>query len=67
LECKQLLTQLEQLCNLEQKPSHRFGFQQHVELMEAIAALIIVEQTQPLHQIVWLNVPVMGTIERQLV
>jgi hypothetical protein len=27
LKCNQLLTQLEQLCNLEQRPSHKFGFQ----------------------------------------
>ncbi len=34
--------------------------------MEAIAALVAIQQT-PLHQIVWLNVPVMGIIERPLV
>jgi hypothetical protein len=35
--------------------------------MEVVVAPMVVEQTQPLHQIVWLSVPVMGTIERQLV
>ncbi len=27
----------------------------------------IVQQTQPLHQIVWSNVPIMGSVERPLV
>jgi hypothetical protein len=34
--------------------------------VEAIAALVAIQQT-PLHQIVWLNLPVMGIIERPLV
>jgi hypothetical protein len=54
---------LEQLRNLEHKPSHRFGSQQLVESVEAIVALIVVKQTQPLHQTIWLNLLVMGTIE----
>jgi hypothetical protein len=52
---------------LEQKPSHRFGSQQLVELMEVIAPLVDVQQTQPLHQIVWPNVLVMGIVEQPLV
>ncbi len=42
LECNQLLTHLEQLRNLERRPSHRFGSQQPVELVEIIMALIVV-------------------------
>jgi len=34
--------------------------------VEAIAALVAIQQ-RPLHQIVWLNVPVMGIVERPLV
>jgi hypothetical protein len=52
LERNQLLTQLEHLCNLEQRPSHRSSSQQLVELVEAITASIVIQQTQPLHQIV---------------
>ncbi len=63
LECNQLLTQLKQLRNLEQRPSHRSGFQQPEELVEVIVAPIVVRQTQPLHQTIWPNVPIMGTIE----
>jgi hypothetical protein len=58
---------LEQLCNLEQIPSYRFGFQQLVEPVEVVTAPIDVQQTQPLHQIVWPNILVMGTIEQPLV
>jgi hypothetical protein len=36
LERNQFLTQLEQLHNLEQKPSHQLNFQQHVEPVETI-------------------------------
>jgi hypothetical protein len=35
--------------------------------MEVVATPIDVQQTQPLHQIVWLNVPIMGTVEQPLV
>jgi hypothetical protein len=52
LERNQFLTQLEQLHNLEQRPSYRFGFQQLVEPMEIIMTPIDVQQTQPFHQIV---------------
>ncbi len=45
LECNQLLTQLEQLCNLEQRPSHRSSSQQPIELMEEFVAPISVQQT----------------------
>jgi hypothetical protein len=62
LDHNQFLIQLKQLHNLEQRP-HKFGFQQHVDLMEAVMAFVVVQQTQPFHQIVWLSVPIMGTIE----
>ncbi len=55
---------LEQLCSLEQKPSHRFGSQQLVELMEVIVVPIVVQQTQPFHQTIWPSVHVMGIVER---
>jgi hypothetical protein len=45
LECNQLLTQLEQLCNLEQRPSHRSSSQQPIELMEEFVGPIGVQQT----------------------
>jgi len=67
LEHNQFPIRLEQLHNLEQRPSHRFGFQQHVDLVEIIMAFVVVQQTQPLHQIVWLSVPITRTIERPLV
>jgi len=35
--------------------------------MEAKVAPIAVQQTQPFHQIVWLSVLVMGTIEQPLI
>jgi hypothetical protein len=35
--------------------------------MVVIVAPIVAQQTQPLHQIVWSSVHVMGTIERQFV
>jgi len=41
--------QLEQLCNLEQRPSNWSSFQQHAKLVDAIVAPIVVQQTQPLH------------------
>jgi hypothetical protein len=63
LECNQLLTQLKQLGNLERKPSHRSSFQQPEKLVEVIMAPIVVQQTQPFHQTIWPNVPIMGTIE----
>jgi hypothetical protein len=34
--------------------------------MEAIVALIVIQQTQPFHQIVWLNVLVMGSVKQPL-
>jgi hypothetical protein len=37
------------------------------KLVETIVAPVVVQQTQPFHQIVWLNVLVMKTIERPLV
>jgi hypothetical protein len=40
LERNQLLTQLEQLCNLERRPSHRYGSQQLLELVEVVTAFI---------------------------
>jgi len=43
LECNQLLTWLEQLYNLEWRPSHRSGFQQPIDLIETIMALIVVQ------------------------
>jgi len=58
---------LEQLHNLEWRPSHISSSQQLVELVEVVMAPIDVQQTRPLHQIVWLNVFAMGTIERPLV
>ncbi len=67
LECNQLLTQLEQLCNLERRPSHRSSSQQPIESMEVITVPIVIRQTQPLHQTIWPSVPIMGTIERPLV
>jgi len=45
LEQNQFLTRLEQLCNLEQRPSHQLNSQKHVELVEAIVACIDVQQT----------------------
>jgi hypothetical protein len=63
LECNQLLTRLEQLCNLEQRPSHRLGFQQPMELVEVVVALVAIQQTQQRHQIVLPNRLVMGIIE----
>ncbi len=41
LEHNQLLNQLEQIHNLEQRPSHWPNFQPHVELVEAVIALVI--------------------------
>jgi hypothetical protein len=41
--------------------------QQPIEPMEAIMAPIVVQYTQPLHQIVCPSVPIMGTVERPLV
>jgi hypothetical protein len=43
LEHNQLLTWLEQLCNLEQRPSHKSGFQQPMELVEVIVALVAIQ------------------------
>jgi hypothetical protein len=31
--------------------------------MEAIMVVVVIQQTQPLHQKNWPNVPIMGTIE----
>ncbi len=67
LDHNQLLTQLEQLCNLEQRPSHKLSFQQPVEPMEVVVILIVVQQTQPFHQIIWMSVLIMGTIERPII
>jgi len=67
LDCNQLLTQLEQLCNLEQRPSHRLSSQQPVELIEVVTTFVVVQQTQLLHQIIWMRVLIMGTVERPLV
>ncbi len=50
LERNQFLNRLEQLRKLEQRPSHWSSFQHHVELVEAVVAPIVVQQTQPFHQ-----------------
>jgi len=50
LEHNQFLSRLEQLCKLEQRPSHWSSFQHHVKLVEAVMAPIVVQQTQPFHQ-----------------
>jgi hypothetical protein len=52
---------------LERRPSHGFGSQQLVELVETIMAIVVIQQTQPFHKTFWLNVPIMGIIERPLV
>jgi hypothetical protein len=31
--------------------------------MEAVMAPVVIQQTQPFHQIIWPNVLVMGTVE----
>jgi hypothetical protein len=31
--------------------------------MEAVMVIVDIQQTQPLHQTFWSNVPIMGTIE----
>jgi hypothetical protein len=49
LEHNQLLNQVEQLRNLEQRPSHQSNFQPHVEPME-VTIVIDAQQTQPLNQ-----------------
>jgi hypothetical protein len=54
---------LEQLCNLEQKPSHRFSFQQHVEWVNVVVVHVL-QQTQPIIQGVWSSVSIMGIVER---
>ncbi len=66
-ERNQLLTQLEHLCNLERAPSHRPSYQQFVEPVEVVTAHVAIQQTKPLHQIVWPNIPIMGIIEQPLV
>jgi hypothetical protein len=43
LEHNQLLIRLEQLRNLERKPSHKSGFQQLIQLVETIVAPIVVQ------------------------
>jgi hypothetical protein len=58
---------LEQWHNLEQRPSHRSSSKQLVEPVEVIAALVIVQQTQPFHQTIWPNVLTMGTVEQPFV
>ncbi len=58
---------MEQLCNLERRPSHWSNYQQHVESVGVVVAHVDVQQTQPLHHIVWPNVPIMETIEWPLV
>jgi Na+/pantothenate symporter len=35
--------------------------------MEVVVAPFVVQQTKPLHQIIWLNVLAMGTIEQPFV
>jgi hypothetical protein len=35
--------------------------------MEVVVAYVVVQQTQPFHQHVWQNVPIMRTVERPLV
>jgi hypothetical protein len=35
--------------------------------MEVVMAPIVVQQTQPLHQTIWLDVPIMGIVEQPLV
>jgi hypothetical protein len=35
--------------------------------MEAIIILVVVQQTQPLNENVWLNVPFVGIVEQPLV
>jgi hypothetical protein len=67
LDHNQFLTQLEELCNLEQRPSHRLSSQQLVELMEVVVTLVVVQQTQPLHQIIWVSVFIMGTVEQPII
>jgi hypothetical protein len=52
LEHNLLLNQLEQLHNLEQRPSHLSNYQQHVKSMEVVVASIAIQQTQPFHQII---------------
>jgi hypothetical protein len=52
---------------LEQRLSHRFGFQQPIKPVEVVVAPIVVRQTQTLHQIVWPNVLIMGTLELPLI
>jgi len=63
LEHNQLLNQLKHLHNLEQRPSHQSGFQPHAKLVELITISVVVQQTQPLTQCVWLNVPIIGAVE----
>jgi hypothetical protein len=45
LEGNQLLTQLEHLCNLERRPSHRSSSQQLIKLVEVVTALVVIQQT----------------------
>jgi Na+/pantothenate symporter len=52
---------------LEQRLSHRSSSKQLVEPVEVIAALVVVQQTQPFHQTIWLNVLTMGTVEQPFV
>ncbi len=54
---------MEQLHNLDRRPSHQSSFQPHVKLVEVVAIHVIVQQTQPLNQNVWLSVLIMGIIE----
>jgi hypothetical protein len=42
LECNQFLTWLEQLHNLERRPSHRYGSQQPKELVEVVMTPIAI-------------------------
>ncbi len=52
---------------MEQTPSHQSSSHQHEKLVEAIVALIVVQQTQPLHQTIWPCVFIMKIVERPLV
>jgi hypothetical protein len=67
LEANQLLRQLEQLCNLEQRPSHQCNFQPHAKPMEVVTIFVVVRQTQPSNQTICPNVPIMGIVEQPFV
>ena len=58
---------MEQLHNLEQRPSHRSGFQQLVELVEIVMALLLFDKHNHFIKFFWPNVLVVGTIEQPLV